>query len=96
MKPNIHYIDEIKLDPEEQEIEKAFETGKMHPVPDLAEEKRKLKEAARYTLQKNRNVNLRLSAATIYRIQILALEEGVPYQTYMASILHKHAMKDHN
>ena len=79
----------IKLDPYESEILQAYETGKLKSVATRAELAR-LKEAARATAIKDRRVNIRLSAGDLQDIQVRALEEGMPYQTLIASILHKY------
>jgi len=49
-----------------------------------------LKAAARATAIKDRRVNIRLSSGDLSDIQVKALEEGVPYQTLIASVLHKY------
>ena len=53
----------------------------------------KHKEYANETYKKNKRVNIRLSQKDINLIKIRAMEEGIPYQTLMASILHKFATK---
>jgi hypothetical protein len=50
----------------------------------------RLKAAARATAIKDRRVNIRLSSGDLSDIQARALEEGVPYQTLIASVLHKY------
>ena len=47
-------------------------------------------EAARATPKKDRRINLRLTEKDYYQIQIKAIEEGVPYQTLIASLVHKY------
>ena len=49
-----------------------------------------LEAAARATAIKDRRVNIRLSSIDLSDIQVKALEEGVPYQTLIASVLHKY------
>jgi predicted DNA binding CopG/RHH family protein len=49
-----------------------------------------MKAAARATAIKDRRVNIRLSSIDLSDIQAKALEEGVPYQTLIASVLHKY------
>jgi predicted DNA binding CopG/RHH family protein len=78
-----------KLDPYEQEILDAYESGKLKPVATKAELAR-LRTAARATAIKDRRVNIRLSSGDLHDIQARALEEGMPYQTLIASILHKY------
>jgi predicted DNA binding CopG/RHH family protein len=49
------------------------------------------REYARATFKKDRRVNIRISSKDLEALQKRALEEGIPYQTLMASILHKYA-----
>jgi predicted DNA binding CopG/RHH family protein len=76
-------------DPFEVEIIEAYEAGKLKSVASKAELSR-LKAAARATAIKDRRVNIRLSAGDLQDIQVKALAEGMPYQTLIASILHKY------
>lgn len=77
------------LDEEEEEILKAYEEGKLTRVKDFTKEKKLLEEAARNTLNKTKNINLRLSERDLSKLKAKAIEEGIPYQTLAASILHK-------
>ena len=76
-------------DPFEVEIVEAYESGRLKSVASKAELDR-LKAAARATAIKDRRVNIRLSAGDLQDIQVKALQEGMPYQTLIASILHKY------
>jgi predicted DNA binding CopG/RHH family protein len=78
-----------KIDAYEHEVLTAFENGQMKSVATKAE-LTKLKAAARATAIKDRRVNIRLSSGDLSDIQVKALEEGVPYQTLIASVLHKY------
>jgi predicted DNA binding CopG/RHH family protein len=77
-----------KVDAYEQEILKAFEKGKLKSVATRSELE-KFKAAARATAIKDRRVNIRLSSLDLSDIQVKAMEEGVHYQTLIASVLHK-------
>lgn len=77
------------LDKEEQEILDAFESGEFTSVPNFAKRKKELEQAAKATLNKTRNINIRLSERDLYRLKAKAIEEGIPYQTLASSILHK-------
>ena len=46
--------------------------------------------AARNTLKKDKRINLRLTQKDYQQIQIKAIEEGIPYQTLISSIIHKY------
>ena len=78
-----------KLDAYELEVLKPFENGKLKSVATKSELE-KLKAAARATAIKDRRVNIRLSSIDLSDIQVKAMEEGVPYQTLIASVLHKY------
>jgi predicted DNA binding CopG/RHH family protein len=78
-----------KIDEYELEVLNAFEKGQLKSVATKAE-LAKFKAAARATAIKDRRVNIRLSSGDLSDIQVKALEEGVPYQTLIASVLHKY------
>ena len=78
-----------KLDAYELKILKAYERGQLKSVATKSELE-KLKAAARATAIKDRRVNIRLSSIDLSDIQVKAMEEGVPYQTLIASVLHKY------
>ena len=46
--------------------------------------------AARGTLRRNKRINLRLTEKDYHQIQVKAVEEGIPYQTLISSIVHKY------
>ncbi|MFT3664987.1 hypothetical protein [Piscinibacter sp.] len=73
----------------EADLVEAYEAGKLKSVASKAELSR-LRAAARATAIKDRRVNIRLSAGDLQDIQVKALAEGMPYQTLIASILHKY------
>jgi predicted DNA binding CopG/RHH family protein len=79
----------MKLDEEELQILHDFERGEFQSIRNFQSEKQKLEEAARDTLQKDKRINIRISSRDLERIQMRAAREGVPYQTYIASSLHK-------
>jgi predicted DNA binding CopG/RHH family protein len=78
-----------KVDAYELEVLTAYEKGKLKSVATKAE-LAKLKAAARATAIKDRRVNIRLTSSDLSDIQVKALEEGIPYQTLIASVLHKY------
>ena len=79
----------FNLTPEEQEIEDAIELGDYTSIPNFAEEKIKLETAARYTLEKTKAINVRVTERTLVRLKAAAAREGLPYQTFVASLIHK-------
>lgn len=83
-------MDKIKLDKEEKVILESFERGEWKQVKNLKAEIKKHQEYARKTIKKDKRVNIRISSKDLEEIQALAVENGVPYQTLMSSILHKY------
>lgn len=79
------------LDKEEREILEAVEKGKFKSVPNLKEEKKRLQVIAGNTLNKTRNINLRLSERDVQKLKAKAVKQGIPYQTLASSILHQSA-----
>lgn len=79
-----------KLDKEERDLLQSVEAGEWESVPELEEEILRHREYARNTLKKDRRVNIRISSRDLDDLQALAIEEGMPYQTLMASVLHKY------
>ncbi len=81
----------LKLDPEERDLLRSIEAGEWKPVKNLAKEKKRIQAIAKYTLEKTRNINIRLSQRDVLQLKAKAIEEGIPYQTLAASLLHKYA-----
>jgi len=77
------------LDRYETQILSAYEASKLSSVGTKTELAR-LKAAARATGIKDERVNIRLSAGDLQDIQVKAVEAGMPYQTLIASVLHKY------
>jgi predicted DNA binding CopG/RHH family protein len=80
----------LKLDPEEQEINDAIESGKVKIIPLDPAEKKRIQAIAKATLDKTRNINIRLSERDLLTLKAKAIAEGIPYQTLVASVLHKY------
>ena len=78
-----------KTDPCESDLIAAFEKGPLKSVATKAELSR-FRAAARATAIKDRRVNIRLSSGDLQDIQVKALQEGLPYQSLIASVLHKY------
>lgn len=80
-----------KYDDEEQELLASFEKDEWKSVKKVKEEKLLARKAAAKTLQKDARINIRLSTSDLSSIKQIAAYEGLPYQTLIASILHKYA-----
>ena len=78
-----------KLTEEEQEILNSFERGEWFPVKNLSKRKKELIRYARNTLTKDKRLNIRISERDLNELQKKAVSEGLPYQTFVSSIIHK-------
>jgi predicted DNA binding CopG/RHH family protein len=79
----------MNLDKYEEEVLAAFESGTLHPI-DTKEELERIRNSARATTTKDQRINIRLSVGDLRDIQAKAMQEGMPYQTLIASVLHKY------
>lgn len=80
----------MKLNKEEKELLKSIENGEWRQIPNFKKEAKRYQESARETLRKNKRVNIRMTERDLVRIQKKAIEEGLPYQTLISSVLHKY------
>lgn len=80
----------FKIDKEEKAILKSYEAGEWVPRGKDKLDKERYRKYARVTFQKDRRINIRLSSKDLEGAQKKALEEGIPYQTLIASVIHKY------
>ncbi len=80
-----------KLDAYEEDILTSYEKGELKSTSPTNDDLAKLKAAASATFVKDKRINIRLSTPDLLDLQARALEAGIPYQTFIASILHKYA-----
>ena len=78
-----------KLDKYEKEVLKSFENDEWVEIPKLKNEINKHINYAKSTTRKDKRINIRISQKDLESIQRKALEEGMPYQTLISSMLHK-------
>ena len=78
------------LDKEERALLRSVETGEWKPARRKRAELQRYQGYARATLKKDRRVNIRISGRDLEALQKRATQEGLPYQTLIASILHKY------
>ena len=78
------------LDQEEKELMESIEREEWRSVKNINIEKERAIAAARNTLKKDKRINLRFTQKDYHQIQIKAIEEGIPYQTLISSIVHKY------
>ena len=80
----------INLDKEEQEIIESIESGKWKPVKNADQLMQVYAGYAKNTLKKDQRVSIRISRQDFLGIQAKAIDEGLPYQTLITSIIHKY------
>jgi len=81
----------MKPDAEEREILASVERGEWRPAKGKSGDRSRYAGYAKATFRKDRRVNIRISSKDLEAIQKRALEEGLPYQTLISSLLHKYA-----
>ena len=80
---------DYNLDQEEIELLDSIESGEWESIDNVKEEISFQQEIVKNTLKKDKRVNLRISSKDLEAIKTFAVEEGLPYQTLMSSVLHK-------
>ncbi len=80
----------IILKDEERDILVSYDRGEWRPVKNQKQEVKKLQQYARNTLKKDKRINIRISSKDLDQVQVIAAQEGIPYQTLIASIIHKY------
>lgn len=81
----------FNLDKDEKFLSVSFEQGEWQSVKNLNKEKLKAQKAATNYLSKGARINIRISEVDLQQIKQKAAQEGLPYQTLIASVLHKYA-----
>jgi predicted DNA binding CopG/RHH family protein len=74
----------------EKELERSIDNNEWKSVENLSEMKKQFKQAAKNTLLKNQRMNIRIPQRDLESLKTKALEEGMPYQTLVSSVLHKY------
>jgi len=80
----------IQLDPEEKQLLEDYEKGEFKSVKNLEKEKKRYQEYARNTLNKLKNINIRLSIRDLEKLKARSVETGLPYQTLAAVVLRQY------
>src|ERR1700680_1603529 len=82
---------DMKIDADEKELLESVERGEWKSAGGGKRERTRYARYAKATFRKDRRLNIRLSSKDLEAIQKRALAEGLPYQTLIASLLHKYA-----
>jgi predicted DNA binding CopG/RHH family protein len=79
-----------RIDNEEKELLKSYDRAEWISTDNFQEQKKRYQRYARNTLLKNKRINIRLSERDLINIKAKSLEEGIPYQSLISSVLHKY------
>ena len=79
----------MKLTNEEKNLMRSVESLEWRSTTRKAD-LRKYEDAARYTLKKDARLNIRISSHDLNILRKKAVAEGLPYQTFVSSLLHKY------
>jgi len=81
----------MKLDANEKNILESVERGEWRSAGNIKQQRGQYSRYAMATFRKDRRLNIRISTKDLEAIQKRALEEGLPYQNLISSLLHKYA-----
>ena len=81
----------VNIDRDEKEILTAYDNDEFSTADNVADLKISFQKAAKNTLVKNANINLRLPESDIIKIKQKAEESGIPYQTLIGALIHQFA-----
>jgi predicted DNA binding CopG/RHH family protein len=76
------------LNKEEKQIVESYEKGEWKPVK--KKDRKVYVKAAKESIAKSKRINIRLTPKDYHDIRVKAVEEGIPYQTLISSIIHKY------
>jgi len=79
------------IEQDEKDILADFEKGEFESVDNVDEEMRLAKQAANNFMKRDNRINIRISGADLNMIRRIAVQEGLPYQTLLSSVIHKFA-----
>lgn len=82
-------INTLKLEKEEKQILAGIEAGNFKSIPLVKKEISRHAAIAKDTLAKTKTVNVRISERDLMRLKARATREGLSYQTFITSVLHK-------
>ena len=82
---------DVKLDSEENELLASVEQGEWDTAPNFEEELALAQNASANSLRKDERITLRISSGDLDCLKQKAAYKGLPYQTFIASVLHEYA-----
>jgi predicted DNA binding CopG/RHH family protein len=82
---------DYELDDYEKEIEEGLKMEDFKTISNYEREKKKYLAAAKATLAKTKNINIRISPGDLFNIKNKASKQGIPYQTLISSLIHQYS-----
>ena len=79
----------MKMNKDEKEILDSIERGEWKTISEIEKETHRYQKYARAAFRKDKRINIRISEKDLIQLQRRAVKEGLPYQTFISSILHK-------
>ena len=80
----------IDLNAEEKDLLESYEKDEWKPIKGKKKKVSYYQGIAKATFRKDSRINIRMSSKDVHALQVKAVEEGIPYQTLISSILHKY------
>ena len=74
----------------EEDILKSYEQDEWESVRNFRQLKEEFESYARHTFRKSKRINIRISESDLNRLKAKSLEEGIPYQTLVSSLIHRY------
>jgi predicted DNA binding CopG/RHH family protein len=74
----------------ESDLLESIEKDEWIPVKNRSSMIKQLKETAHNTMLKDQRMNIRIGKKDLDGLKVRAMEEGIPYQTLVSSIIHKY------
>jgi predicted DNA binding CopG/RHH family protein len=81
------------LDEEERELMEAAESDNLESVANPDKFEAEALEAIKNTFEKKKKITINLFENDVSIIKKQALKAGIPYQTYISSLIHRYASK---
>lgn len=79
-----------KMESDEEVLLESYEAEEWRFSAGRKRDLARFQNYAAATFKKDRRINVRISSKDLDALQKRALEEGIPYQTLVSSILHKY------
>jgi predicted DNA binding CopG/RHH family protein len=80
----------MKLSKQEKQIVESVERGDWRSIRGVKKQIKRYQDYAQATVRKDKRVNIRMSEKDLIGVQKKAMEEGLPYQTLISSVLHRY------